>query len=240
MKRESENDNYRSLETVDTVNAMGTNNCFKGNIFLRDIAKNNILRKQGRYLPHWTADGVIYHVRFRLADSFPAKIRKQLREEKDRILAVVRDEDPRLTRFDKKQLMKLYRVNVDLHLNEGYGSCWLARESIGQLVAHALKFFENERYKLLAWCVMPNHVHVVLQPGDKFKLGDIVHSWKSYTANKANVILKRTGSFWQREYFDRIIRDNDELISTIDYVWINPEKAGLGKWKYRWRVDNSE
>ena len=74
---------------------------------------------------------------------------------------------------------------------------------------------------------MPNHVHVVLEPASGHRLGTIVHSWKSFTANKANKLIGRTGAFWHDDYFDRYMRDEDHLISTIGYVEQNPVKAGL-------------
>ena len=74
---------------------------------------------------------------------------------------------------------------------------------------------------------MPNHVHVVVEPGASHNLGAIVHSWKSFSANQANRILARSGPFWHRDYFDRYIRDEGHLERTVDYVENNPVKAGL-------------
>ena len=61
---------------------------------------------------------------------------------------------------------------------------------------------------------------------------DIVHSWKPFTANRANRALKRKGGFWQTEYYDHLIRDENDSAHSIDYVWRNPEKAGLGNWEW--------
>ena len=81
---------------------------------------------------------------------------------------------------------------------------------------------------------MPNHVHVVVRllPGNK--LADVVHSWKSFTAKRANELLGRSGSFWQREYYDHLIRDEQELERAMRYVSENPVKAGLRDWKWVW------
>jgi len=74
---------------------------------------------------------------------------------------------------------------------------------------------------------MPNHVHAVIDgPGD-YSLGDIVRSWKSFSARRANAQLRRSGSFWRAAYFDRYMRDEDHLARTIEYVEENPVKAGL-------------
>lgn len=81
---------------------------------------------------------------------------------------------------------------------------------------------------------MPNHVHVIIEPIAPHKQSDIVHSWKSFTANKANKHLNRTGDFWMREHYDRYIRNSAHLASAIAYTENNPVKAGLVTDKADW------
>ena len=103
---------------------------------------------------------------------------------------------------------------------------------VAKIVADAIKFFDGKRYRLLAWCVMPNHVHVLFSPLDDHRLEAILHSWKSFSAEQANRLLGRTGHFWQREYFDHLVRDEHALQRIIQYVKANPEKAGLLYWPW--------
>jgi hypothetical protein len=84
---------------------------------------------------------------------------------------------------------------------------------------------------------MPNHIHVVLRLFPGQQLAAVLKGWKSYTARMANRVLGRSGVFWQREYYDRLIRNGDELERAIQYVMRNPERAGLGAWKWVWRAD---
>jgi REP element-mobilizing transposase RayT len=81
---------------------------------------------------------------------------------------------------------------------------------------------------------MPNHVHVVVQPRDLFGLAWILHSWKSYSGQMANRLLGRRGAFWQREYYDHLIRDGEELGKAIRYTAENPVEAGLADWRWVW------
>lgn len=96
--------------------------------------------------------------------------------------------------------------------------------------------WDGERYQLLAWVIMPNHVHILIRPLDGFTVSPIMHSIKSYTAHEANKIRDRRGQFWAKEYFDRYIRDQRHLASTIVNIENNPVKAGLcstpGEWPY--------
>jgi REP element-mobilizing transposase RayT len=125
-------------------------------------------------------------------------------------------------------------AKLEEYFDRGAGACSLRDPRIGELMADALRFWEGKRYRLLAWCVMPNHVHVVcrLLPGQE--LSKALQAWKSFTARKANEILGRSGVFWQREYYDRLIRDGGELDRAIRYVVGNPERAGLKDWKWVW------
>jgi len=195
-----------------------------------------ISKRQGANLPHWTAEGAIYHVRYRLADALPVEARKKLMDEREQLQRKIKNPGYNLTPFEKRRLTLLHSEKIDKFLDVGYGECWLARHNIAEIVIENLNHFTNIRYELFAWCVMPNHIHVIFQPLADFKLPDIVHSWKSYTSKKANRLLGMKGKFWQQEYFDRVLRDSDELEYCMDYVYLNPEKAGLSNWTWRWRM----
>ena len=155
------------------------------------------------YLPHLDSAETIQFVTFRLADSLPRAVAEQLAELSDSL------------------------AETDRRLDGGLGACWLRDAKIGAMVEEALLHFDGERYRLLAWCVMPNHVHAVVEPGEQQGLGAIVQAWKSFSAKRANKLLNRSGPFWHKDYFDRFIRDEGHLQRTIEYVENNPVKAGL-------------
>ena len=120
------------------------------------------------------------------------------------------------------------------------------------LVRQSLYFLHGEHYHLLAYCIMPNHVHALFQPLDEAigtvadlqhaeeqcdrlsPLAKIMHSLKSYTAHRINELLGRSGRFWQDESYDHWVRDEDELRRIIDYIAANPVKAGLVQWPHEW------
>lgn len=121
------------------------------------------------------------------------------------------------------QLRKLYEKYMDA----GHGSCVLRDMTIGSMVESAILHCDAERYFLHAWVVMPNHVHVVYSPAEKWTMSAVVGGWKSFTGKEANRILGRTGRFWQENYFDRFIRDEDHFARAVEYVEQNPVTAGL-------------
>ena len=193
--------------------------------------------RQGAYLPHWTKDGSIYSVTFRLADSLPADVLRSWTAERDAIVENAEQMKRPLTEHESTRLRELHSERIEKYLDAGHGACWINRGDVAALVEEELKHFAGKRYHLLAWCVMPNHVHVVLQPFPGFDLPGILHSWKSFTANRANKLLNRQGAFWQPEYYDHLIRDEKELDASVEYAWLNPDKAGLEDWRWRGRND---
>ena len=106
--------------------------------------------------------------------------------------------------------------------------------TIAALVENAMLHFDGDRYRLVAWCIMPNHVHLVVEPIEGNTLGAVVQAWKSFTAHRANSVLGRSGPFWHKDYFDRFIRDEGHLARTIDHIDNNPVKAGLASTANAW------
>ena len=119
------------------------------------------------------------------------------------------------------------RERTEAALDKGYGACWLRRPQVAALVQEASLHFDNNRYLLHAWVIMPNHVHALATALGGTYLSTIVHSWKSFTAKSANRSLEREGAFWQADYFDRVMRDEAHFAATVDYIHWNPVKAGL-------------
>lgn len=167
------------------------------------------------YLPHLDSEGSIQFVTFRLADSLPKHVIRQTQEQ--------RDEE------DEQHLQHLEAL-----LDAAQGACVLRNAEAADLVQTALTRFHQVRYLLFAWCVMPNHVHVLLQPQKGHRLSEILHSWKSYSAKRINSLIGRTGVLWQSESFDRYIRDDYHLEATIQYIENNPVKAGLADAPHLW------
>jgi putative DNA methylase len=165
------------------------------------------------YFPHFDGEGVTQHVCFGLFDSLPQHLLQRWREE--------------LKQLPRKEGDVEWRRRIQDFLDSGYGSCFLRDRRLAEIVQNALLHFDGQRYALHAWCVMPNHVHVLFTPDTGFKMSTITHSWKSFTANQCNKVLERTGRFWQKEPFDRYIRNERHYHNALAYIENNPVKARL-------------
>lgn len=157
------------------------------------------------YLPHFDDARQIQSVTFRLADSLPS------------------DKQHLLDDIKEKQRVR----QIETLLDKGYGSCVLRDPACAQAVIDTLSARDDEDYRLLAWVIMPNHVHCLFEQREGVALGGIVKAWKRVSVSKINEIKNRSGKLWAKDYFDRYIRDVDHLSNTISYIHSNPVKAGL-------------
>jgi len=189
--------------------------------------------RHGANLPHWSCDRAIYHVVFRLADSIPSSVLNEWRLERDAMINMARKPGRDISEDELKRVNYLFSEKIEQYLDAGHGSCWLQKPEIAMIIAENLQHFEGKKYRLHAWCIMPNHVHVIVEPINSYLLSRIIHSWKSFTATKANKMLGLNGQFWQHEPYDHIIRSKEAYRFLCEYIWQNPEKAGLRHWPWR-------
>lgn len=167
------------------------------------------------YIPHFDGGSELpQFITFRLADSMPRTV---------------------IERWLKEGLSDIeFRKRVEHYLDAGAGACGLRRTDVAEMVKAALLHHDGDKYQLVAWVIMPNHVHLLLIPAAGVHLPDILHSIKSFTAQQANKLLDRSGAFWQRESFDRYIRNERHFRNVIEYIEENPVKAGLCKTAGEW------
>lgn len=163
------------------------------------------------YLSHFESGAVVQMVTYRLADALPHAVAVRLSHELG----------------DSQEGNAAHRKRVEAWLDAGHGACWLRAPEVARIVMDSWRHFEGERYHLHAWVVMPNHAHLLVRMIEPHLLQDTVKGWKSFTARQINRHLERTGGVWQREYWDRFVRDESHYIQAVQYIHQNPVKAGL-------------
>jgi putative transposase len=187
-----------------------------------------------RHLPHYQPPGAMLFLTTRLAGSLPREVILRLlgeAEQKEAFLAGVTDPQERAEQAYLEQRRQFGEWDAELHLTK-QGPFWLSDPRVAQLVADSLRYRSGQVYRLVAFCIMPNHLHLVIVPlpkedGRFHSLTEIMHSLKRYTARQANLLLGREGAFWQAESYDHVVRDEAEARRIIEYVLNNPVKAGL-------------
>ncbi len=194
------------------------------------------------YLPHCDHPRLLQSITYHLADSLPAAVLERLNAE-------LRSLPP-----DRQDVER--RKRVEEWLDAGHGCCVLRYPEAAACVVDTWRHFAGERYDLIAWVVMPNHVHVLIRAYEGIPLGKIVQSWKSYTGRRIRPLMEdmyhcridgRAGArrsqarrsqedqtpaqplqgVWTREYWDRFVRNERHFETVVAYIHENPVKAGL-------------
>ena len=182
-------------------------------------------------LPHWRQWGTTYFVTSRLADSVPESVAASWRAKLDAWLKAhgrsSADDLTTLTDDERHEYHREFTAKFHHHLDAGYGDCVLADPACARHVIARLVGGHGKAYRLDGWCIMPNHLHVLVEPAEHITLGDIVKLWKGGSAFDINRALGRRGSLWQREPFDHIVRSEEQLQHFRNYIAENPTKAGL-------------
>ncbi len=173
------------------------------------------------YLPHFEGGPITQFATFCLWDAVP------------RVLLRRWEEELRLLTKTEQEIER--RRRIEAYLDRGEGQAWLKIPALADLVQHAFQFFHQQRYDLHAWVIMPNHGHVLFTPREGYAMGSILHSWKSYTSNKANEYLGKQGEFWFPESFDRYIRNSEHYFRVRQYIENNPVKAHLCRRPEDWQ-----
>ena len=211
-----------------------------------------------RHLPHYQPEYATFHTVFRLAGSLPANVIEELRQEQKQLKCIANEaRDIHIQRKQSAQLRQLYFERFNSLLDQASsGPTWLKEPEVAMIVKEAIDYRDGNIFNVLAYCIMSNHVHMLFEPllndvsqlaestnvkksqdnVSTYKVTKILESLKKYTSLRTNRILQRSGSFWQHESYDHVIRDDDELENTLWYILLNPVKAGLvNNWtKWRW------
>ena len=192
--------------------------------------------KLDRCLPHWSQAGTLCFITWRSDDSIPQPVlsrwledrwnwlnehgldpsKKDWKEDFDQLDAVLRCE------FQDQVENQWHKL-----LDQGHGACVLRRPELSKIVADSLHYFDNQRYVLTDFVVMPNHVHLICAFADEDAMLNQCESWKHYTATQINRRLGQRGRFWQQDGFDHLIRSVEEFQQKRRYLAENPQKAGL-------------
>src|SRR5438128_7597687 len=212
---------------------------------------NRIKSYYHRNLPHWHPPGAAIFLTCRLYGSLPEKVIRGLKEKRNlvgREIEKAKGSSQHLARLRLSQHKKLF-AKIDAILDKAdTGPRWLSEVEIAGMVEDALLRQYAKLYRLWAYVVMANHLHVLLRPSSTntelesplvsfVPLSVITKRIKGYTAREGNRMLGRTGQhFWQPESFDHWPRDDAEFFRIISYIEDNPVTAGLvtrpGNWRW--------
>ena len=216
-----------------------------------ETAKDSVFYR--RNLPHIHPKDGIFFITFRLAGSLPDHIIQQLKHDRETQIKTLEQ------KLSHKELaIETYKIDkrnfakFDEWLdNSSEGPQWLRDQDVAQIVANKIHELDGQRFRLIAFCIMSNHVHLLIDMIDfdnrmegklngktkDYPLADVLRLLKGSTARKCNLKLERSGAFWHSESYDHYVRDEEELAKIVEYVLNNPVKAGLVEHWQEWRFN---
>jgi putative transposase len=193
-----------------------------------------------RKLPHFDHEGATFFVTFRLENSIPADIARQLKTERAREIEDVKkskiaDKPQKIIDIEEKYFLQY----DDLLDHPTFGDRFLDEPQCAEIIIDILNEYDDKFYQLDAYCIMPNHVHLLIDtslqldpdgfvPKDYQYLKDIMRRIKSKSAVYINRSRRRNGQLWEEESYDRYIRNMAHFQYVENYIVQNPIKAGLG------------
>jgi len=188
---------------------------------------------KSRNLPHFFADNKPIFITYRLNFTLPQKVMdqyKQLAKEWHQELECLSQEEKTIKLKEKDRRFFDWFDRIIDHAPDL--PRFLHKDGIRQIIEESFQRFDGSRYTLFGYCIMPNHVHVLIFPlvqddGNIFPISHIIYTWKKYTATAINKVLGKKGSLWQKESYDSLIRNENGLGQALEYIVNNPVKAGL-------------
>ena len=193
--------------------------------------KSDLRIDRGANLPHWFQPGVSYFVTFRTEDSIPADVSRRWHARRAAWLLnhgismgepKWKDYLDQLVEHERREFHETFSRQYLESLDKGLGECVLRRAELSKIVADSLLHFDNDRYHMGDFVVMPNHVHLIVCLLGNTEIEAICTSWKRYSAVKINRALGKKGRFWQEESFDHLIRSVDQFEAIQEYIASNP------------------
>ncbi len=190
--------------------------------------------------PHYQFRDSIVFLTWRLAGTLPSHILKQFQQLKSAKYDNENSHDLQRIKQENTRLFNLYQ-----EYDQGLAKCndssfSLNEERLAKIVTGAFHFHDGKKYELHAYCVMSNHIHLLIRALKRdnenyYHIADLVRALKRYSATEINKRLGRRGILWDDYYFDRIIRDEQNYNNVVNYIMMNPVAAGLVDSPEEWR-----
>jgi len=202
-------------------------------------------------MPHIRPIGATFFITMRLGDSLPQHIVREMKMEFERKKAEIildhPDDHKHLIYNEQKRFFAKYDHQLD---DKPYGECYLQQPEAAKAIIDELERLDGEYFDLQAYCIMPNHLHLLVDTSIQLhgkdvdesnldehytQLNIILKKFKGRSARYANQAIGRSGNFWQKDSYDHYVRDEKEWNNIANYILDNPVKAGLAKQQSDWQ-----
>ena len=216
--------------------------------FLNYVRIDGMHEPYRRRLPHIMPPGETLFITYRLYNTLPYSVLLDLQSEHASFLTKQKQKNPDLSEKDINQQWEArYFLTIDSFIDKfSEGDNWLCETHVASLVKEAIHYRDGNRFDLHAYCIMPNHVHLLVTNNQQnVPFYRVLGSLKANSAKVINEHLNRVGKpLWASESYDHVVRTGKSFERIISYIVGNPVKAGFVKnwedWphsycKYDWK-----
>ncbi len=201
-------------------------------------------------MPHIRPIGATFFITMRLGDSLPQHIVREMKMEferkKKQIMLDHPDDHEALIYDEQKRFFGKYDHQLD---HKPYGECYLQQREVAKVIIGELELMDGKHFDLQAYCIMPNHLHLLVDTSiqlqgkdinesnlddNYIQLNEVLKGFKGRSARYANQAIGRSGNFWQKDSYDHYVRDDKEWNNIANYILNNPVKAGLAEQQSDW------
>jgi REP element-mobilizing transposase RayT len=211
----------QSLPSLDNA---GLKPSLQPSLLASFLDRNAAVDVKKGHLPHWTQDGKLIFITFRLCDSLP---QTTLNEYKAQKATWIKSHPEPWDKSTATEYARKFSDIMDTYLDNGYGECVLKNIDACKIVCDTIRKNAENKYDIISYVVMPNHVHILIRVINDTKLSEITQHWKGESAFRINKLLNRKSSLWMPESFDRIIRDETHLEYVLNYIKKNNDEGGI-------------
>ena len=189
-----------------------------------------------RNLPHILPDDGVFFVTFRVNNSLPLDVIVNLKSEYEKEIKIARQvvTNSSILKIRLIEIYDEYFYEFDTLLDKYISDFDLTNPILSEIIINSIHYLNNKEYKLICYCLMPNHIHLIIYKLKK-PLYKIMQVLKGFTDHEIYKTLNRKGKFWHAESYDNVVRSRNELHNKIQYVLNNPVKAGLIRDREGWR-----
>lgn len=186
---------------------------------LKFVNRREHIQIDGSRIQHWNQCDCVQFVTFRLADSLPQSKLQEYRNRRDEWL----NKHPKpWTVSEQEEYDNVFATAIDKWIDAGYGECLLKDKRVRDALEEVIMHSNGQRYEIYAFVIMPNHVHVLMTPREDNVVQTIVSAWKSVSSHRINEMLNRSGTVWERECFDHLVRSTESFNAILRYIEDNP------------------
>lgn len=212
------------MDDLDKNDHKGARGCAFSQLGRHYLRRDDTIEVHGVKLPHWNQEDIYVFLNFRLGDSLPQQKLNQLKSERN--IWMLSHPQP-WSQQTENEFHRKFSHRIEQWVDKGYGCCFFRNSFPTSILVATMLHDDGIKYELVAYVVMPNHVHALVRMFENIRVETLMQEWKSISSHKLKKQFGSEWCDWMENYFDRAIRDENHLNNVISYIYKNYCRGGI-------------